>query len=123
MYCRRHKGNDGHSKCCCLIYTKGSFISENRYISLTEVKVFHIQSGTKVTGYSVFKVFPVVTNNFHPILYFIFCGVTVISVGMSLISTLLSHIIMSRNRFLIINAMLPWGCGLLLIYLCADKTA
>lgn len=76
---------------------------------LTEFKVFHIQSGTKITGHSVFKVLSLVTDDFHPTLYFIFCRVTMISVGMSLISTLLSRIIviMLRNRFLNINAMLP----------------
>jgi len=69
------------------------------------VKVFHIQSGTKITGYSVcnplnaelnpiyhfltllgahpilhisgvrVKVLPLVTNDFQTILYFIFCRV------------------------------------------------
>ena len=42
-----------------------------------------------------------------------FGRVIVISIGMSLISTILSHIIiiMFRNRFLITNTMLPWGCS------------
>ena len=81
-----------------------------------KLKFFHIQSGTKVTWYSMFNMLPLVTSDFCSTLYFVSCSVIVTFVGISLISAIavwpyfliLFHV---RNRFSIIMIMLPWGCS------------